>query len=46
MQDERNSLLKILQEKETVKIERQRELDAFKDKDPRVLEREGISQLL
>jgi len=34
-------LLKILEEKEAAKAERQRELDAFKDKDPRVLETEG-----
>jgi len=38
--------LKLLDEKETAKVARQRELDAFKDRDPRVLERDGIYDLL
>jgi hypothetical protein len=46
LQDERDTLLNLLDEKETGKGERQKELDAFKDKDPRVLEKEGISHLL
>jgi len=36
-------LLKILEEKEVAKAEGQRELESFKHKDPRLLEREGRS---
>ena len=36
-------MLKILEEKEVAKAEGQRELESFKHKDPRLLEREGRS---